>query len=66
MAESAGISPGSLYGALSRLRGEGLISAVRSEQEGAARPARWHPGLGEQLATQAGRPRLVSDQVSAR
>jgi hypothetical protein len=29
-------------------------------------PARWHTELGEQLATRAGRPRLVSDQASAR
>jgi hypothetical protein len=29
-------------------------------------PAGWHTELGEQLATRAGRPRLVSDQASAR
>jgi DNA-binding PadR family transcriptional regulator len=54
-----------LYGVLSRLGDEGLISAVRTEQEG-RRPARWHTELGEQLATRAGRPRLVSDQASVR
>lgn len=37
--EWAGISPGSLYGVIGRLEDEGLIVAVRTEQEG-RRPAR--------------------------
>lgn len=37
--EWADVSPGSIYGSLTRLGGQGLVSVVRTEQEG-GRPAR--------------------------
>jgi DNA-binding PadR family transcriptional regulator len=45
--EWAGISPGSLYGVIGRLEDEGLIAAVRTEQEG-RRPARTVYGITDE------------------